>query len=166
MGAGLYDGEPTGDPAGVPCDPEQWSEDSKRSVAYEFAPRPYLDKAYLCWRSGCRAPDVFTAAEQKHAFEVRKANISQQRVLCRACHQERVRLDREARACRDRWAGERTILTTDAEFLRRWLGLLVALPGYGGPWDEANIAMLRRLTGQLSEPAEPRVAADRGLGSE
>lgn len=162
MGAGLYDGEPTGDPAGVPCDPEQWSEDSKRSVAYMFAPQPYRDKAYLCWRSGCRAPDVFTAAEQKHTFEVRKANISQQRSLCRACHRERVRLDREARACRDRWAVERATLTSNPEFLRRWLAVLAALPGYGGPWDEANFAMLRRLTGQLPEHAEPHSAPDAG----
>jgi hypothetical protein len=143
VGAGLYDGEPTGDPAGVPCDPEQWSEDSKRSVAYTFAPRPYRDKAYLCWR--CRAPDVFTAAEQKHTFEVRKANISQSRVLCRACHRERASLEREARECRKRWAAEGSALRHDHEFLRRWLVVLEALPGYNGARDEANIVMLRRL---------------------
>jgi len=68
MGPGLHFGDPTGDPAGVPCDPECWSEDSKRSVAYHFAPQAYRDKAYLCWR--CKAPDVFTAADQKQAFEV------------------------------------------------------------------------------------------------
>ena len=94
MGAGLYSGEPIGDPAGVPSDPECWSEDSKRSVAYYFLPRPYRDKAYLCWR--CRVPEVFTAADQKYAFEVRKVNISQQRVLCGMCHREWVRLQREA----------------------------------------------------------------------
>jgi hypothetical protein len=143
MGAGLYSGEPTGDPAGVPCDPEQWSEDSKRSAAYEFAPRPYRDKAYLCWR--CRGPEAFTAAEQKHTFEVRKANISQQRILCRACHREWVALEREAAGCRQRWAAERPTLSRDAEFLRRWLVVLELLPGYNGSRDEANIVMLRRL---------------------
>jgi hypothetical protein len=143
VGAGLYDGEPTGDPAGVPCDPEQWSEDSKRSVAYEFVPQPYRDKAYLCWR--CRVPDVFTAAEQKHTFEVRKANVSQQRVLCRACHRERVALEREAGECRQRWAGEGPALRHDREFLWRWLVVLEALPGYNGSRDEANFVMLRRL---------------------
>ena len=143
MGAGLYSGEPVGDPAGVPCDPEQWSEDSKRSVAYEFAPQPYRDKAYRCWR--CRAPDVFTAAEQKHTFVVRKVHIDQQRVLCRACHRTWVTLEREARDCRRRWSAERSALACDPEFLRRWLVVLEALPGYNGSRDEANIVMLRRL---------------------
>ena len=144
MGAGLYDGEPTGDPTGVPCDPEQWSEDSKRSVAYtQLTPRPYRDKAYVCWR--CRAPAVFTAAEQKHTFEVRRANISQSRVLCRACHRDWVDLEREARACRQRWAADRHALGRDAEYLRRWLVVLESLPRYNGARDEANIVMLRRL---------------------
>ena len=55
MGASLYSGEPVGDPAGVPCDPESWSEESKWSVAYSFPPTAYRDKAYLCWR--CREPE-------------------------------------------------------------------------------------------------------------
>ena len=56
MGAGLYDGEPVGDPAGVPCDPEQWSEASKRSVAYEFAPGggPVRFLGYLAQVGGIR----------------------------------------------------------------------------------------------------------------
>jgi hypothetical protein len=141
----LFSGEPVGDPAGVPCDPEQWSEDSKRSVAYEFAPRPYRDKAYLCWRSRCRAPDVFTAAEQKYTFEALKANISQQRVLCRACHRVWAGLDREAHEYRQQWLNNRAALRRDAEFLRRWLVVLEALPEYHGSRDEGNIVMLRRL---------------------
>jgi hypothetical protein len=143
MGAGLYSGEPTGDPAGVPCDPEHWSDESKRSVAYGFAIKPYRDKTYLCWR--CNAPDVFTAAEQKHTFEVRKANISQQRVLCQTCHREWVGLDHEAREYRQQWAAEKETLRQNNEFLRRWLNVLEALPGYNGTRDEGNIVMLRRL---------------------
>lgn len=146
MGAGYYSGEPTGDPTGVPCNPDEWSEDSKRSVTYEFAPRPYRDKAYLCWRSGCRAQAIFTAADQKYAFEVRKVNISQQRSLCGVCYRDRVELERTVGECRRRWAAERESLRRDFEFLRRWLDGLEALPAYGGERDEANITMLRRLT--------------------
>lgn len=158
MGAGLFTGDPTGDPAGVPCDPECWSDESKRSVAYWPLPaEPYRDKAYLCWR--CRQPDVFTAAEQKHTFEVRKANISQQRVLCRACHREWVGLEREADDCRRRWAAERQTVRGDPAFLRRWLTVLEALPGYNGPRDAATIAMLRKLVAGVVA-AEPRSAPD------
>jgi hypothetical protein len=153
MGAGLYSGDPMGDPAGLPCDPEQWSEDSKRSVAYESRPaQPYRDKAYLCWR--CKTRDVFTAAEQKYTFEVHKANVSQQRVLCRECHREWVGLDREADECRHRWAAERLKLRNDPEFLGRWLAVLEALPGYNAARDKANIKMLRRLIAKVQRAAE------------
>ena len=143
MSAGLYSGEPTGDPAGVPCDPECWSESSKRSVAYLFPPRPYRDKAYTCWR--CGAADVFTAAEQKCAFEVRKANISQARALCRACHSEFARLKREARACESGWHARRAECSRDPAFLRRWLAALESLPSYGLTPQKRQTAVLRQL---------------------
>ena len=143
MGAGLFPGDPAGDPAGVPCDPEQWSDASKRSVAYDLPPRPYRDKAYRCCR--CETPDVFTAAEQRHDFEVRKVSICAQRVLCRACHAERARLDQTARDHRRRWAIGRSELRGDAEFIRGRLAVLEALPAYGGEPDRANIVMLNRL---------------------
>lgn len=152
MAAGFYSGEPTGDPAGVPCDPECWSADCKRSVQYSFAPRPYRDKAYRCWR--CGVPDVFTAADQKHAYEVRKVDLSQSRVLCEACHREWVGLEREAVECRRRWVAGRPALLRDLEFLRRWLVVLEALPRFAGANDEANIVMLRRLVAGATRRAD------------
>jgi Probable zinc-ribbon domain len=160
MGAGLFSGDPTGDPAGVLCDPDCWSAESKRSVAYEFRPPMYRDKAYRCRR--CGAPDVFTAADQKHAFEVRKANISQQRVLCEACHRGRAGLEQQAGECRRRWAAERGTLVRDSCFLRQWLEVLESLPGYGGANDEASITMLRRLIAEVERHAEPDGAPDSG----
>jgi Probable zinc-ribbon domain len=143
MAAGFFRGEPTGDPAGIPSDPDCWSESDKRSVAYTFAPEPYRDKAYLCWR--CKLPDVFTAAEQKHYYEVRKVNLSQSHSLCRECFRVRVGLDREVLKCRRRWITERPALLRDPEFLRRWLVVLEELPMYCGATDRANIVMLERL---------------------
>ena len=151
MQAGQFFGEPTGDRAWLPSDPESWSDQCKRSVAYThgLGPARYTDETYLCRR--CQAPDVFTAAEQKHTFEVRKANISQVRRLCKACHRERVALDREARACQARWSAERASLRHNTAFLRRWLVVLETLPKYGGAWDEANMVMLqRRIVDQLA----------------
>ena len=151
MGAGLFFGDPTGDPAGIPCNPECWSEQSKKSVAY------------ICWRrSACGAPDVFTAAEQKHTFEVRKVNISQERVLCSACHREWVALEWEAHACRERWASNGASLRHDPAFLRRWLVVLEAMPRYNGVRDEANIVMLRRLVVPEQRHAEPSATVDGG----
>ncbi len=151
----LSDGEPTGEPVVVPCDPECWSEPSKRSVEYThgMAPGRYHDQTYLCWR--CRTPDVFTAAEQKHTFEVRKAHRWQHRVLCRACHRERIGLEHEAGECRRRWIADGAALRRDQEFLQRWLVVLQSLPRYGGARDEANIVMLRRLVAEVQPHAEP-----------
>ncbi len=143
MGAGLFSGKPTGNPDGIASNPDDWSEESKRSVAYSFDPKPYLDKAYSCRR--CSAPDVFTADDQKHTFEVRKANISQQRSLCVTCHREWCHFDREVREYRRRWAADRRGLRCDLEFLRHWLVVLEALAKYNGCVDRANIVMLRRL---------------------
>ncbi|HVK10935.1 MAG TPA: zinc-ribbon domain containing protein, partial [Gemmataceae bacterium] len=111
------------------------------------------------------AADVFTAAEQKHTFEVRKVHIDQQRVLCRACHREWVALEREARDCRRRWSAERPALAGDPEFLRRWLVVLQALPGYNGSRDEAKIVMLRRLSGTFGVPYSPASSRRGGAGA-
>lgn len=135
------------DAAGVPSNPDVWSAKSKQSSIYShFPPESYRDIHYDCWR--CKQPAVFTAEEQKHAFEVRKAYIWQRRSLCGACFRERVAVEREIAECRRRWAAERDALRRDTDFLRRWLALFEALPGYGGEWDSANITMLQRLAGR------------------
>ena len=148
MAAGFFRGEPTGDPVGIPSDPKCWSESVKRSVAYMIASEPgadntYRDKAYLCWR--CKQPDLFTAADQKHDYEVRKVRLEQSHSLCRECFRVRVGLEREVLKCRRRWITERPALLRDPEFLRRWLIVLGELPGYGGVGDGANVVMLERL---------------------
>lgn len=148
MAAGFYNGEPTGDPASIPSDPDCWSESDKRSVAYMIASEPgadntYRDKAYRCRR--CERPDVFTATEQKHDYEVRKVNLSQSHSLCRDCFRVRVGLECEVLKCRRRWITERPALLRDPEFLRRWLVVLEELPMYCGATDRANIVMLERL---------------------
>lgn len=63
---------------------EEWSEASKRSRSYEpnieiF----YFDEYYWC--EHCGAPSVFTAAQQKHEFEVLKKYIHRHRKLCDPC---------------------------------------------------------------------------------
>lgn len=73
-------------PAPVRVDKEQWSRSSKQSLSYDFPKKTYKDTPYKC--SLCFADAVFTAEEQKHAFEVRKAYIWQARVLCASCWAE------------------------------------------------------------------------------
>jgi len=69
-------------PSRVAADPARWSHASQGSVAAYFT-TAYVDVAYKCWH--CRTEATFTAADQKYAYEVRKANINQNRRLCVPC---------------------------------------------------------------------------------
>ncbi|WAC75523.1 zinc-ribbon domain containing protein [Roseateles sp. SL47] len=72
--------------APVLADTSLWSEASKRSRSYEPGTAThYFDEFYWC--SHCRKPAVFTALQQKHAYEVEKRYLFQTRKLCDPCHQ-------------------------------------------------------------------------------
>lgn len=69
----------------VLADQSAWSDASKRSRSYEpDATIHYFDEFYWCER--CDAPSVFTAIQQKHAYEVEKRYLFQTRKLCDGCH--------------------------------------------------------------------------------
>jgi hypothetical protein len=74
-------------PGAVGC-MDDWSDANRRSRSYEpGATVSYFDEYYWC--SHCGAPCVFTAVDQKHAFEVEKRYFLQRRTLCDACWQTR-----------------------------------------------------------------------------
>jgi hypothetical protein len=127
----------------VPADPTQWSEKSKQSVAFGFT-REYNDIAYRCWH--CKAECVFTAQDQKHTFEVKKASIDQRRILCAECWSGSHRIRAALRDCEEQWATAKAKLQADKAFLNRWLELLTALEAYV-PYkpDTAKKSMLGKL---------------------
>jgi hypothetical protein len=129
--------------AAIPADPTQWSEGSQKTLSAVFI-KEYKDKHYRCWR--CRAEAVFSAADQKYTYEVKKANIDQQRILCQACWQRSLEIADELNACQGAWASAKAKLRTDAAFLSRWLALLEERETYV-PYkhDVARKNMLRKL---------------------
>ncbi len=105
------------------ADPERWSKESKQSLAYElFAPKEYADRHYLCRR--CDKPAVFSAADQKYTYEVKKGYIHQCRLLCPECWKGLRAVEHDIRACEARWADSRESLKQDMAFLENWLDLL------------------------------------------
>lgn len=129
--------------ASAPADPTQWSEKSKRSVAFEFV-HEYKDIPYTCWH--CRKKAVFTALDQRYTFEVKKASIDQRRVLCVDCWREANRISAETKDCEERWALAKAQLRTDKAFLTHWLELLVRMESYVPcKPDTARKNMLRNL---------------------
>lgn len=110
-------------------DRDQWSEASKRSYAYHYQRRHYEDIHYVCRRCGRRS--VFTAADQKIAFEVKKHYIWQRRTLCGDCNAGLFALRVLHRELEARWASRKAELSGDLEFLEAWQKVLSAFPEYG-----------------------------------
>lgn len=130
-------------PTRVPADPSKWSEKSQRSVAADFT-KDYTDIVYDCWR--CKEPAVFSAADQKHTFEVKKASIDQRRTLCGDCWKELLRIERNLRICEEQWSQSKKSLKLDTSFLSGWLDLVIEREQYV-PYrpDTAKKNMLRKL---------------------
>src|ERR1700739_2244339 len=105
----------------VPANPSQWSEKSQRSVSFLFTSK-YEDRKYKCW--SCGRPAVFTAEDQKYTYEVRKASIDQQRMLCAECWRGSLQISRDLDSCESRWATAKSTLEADRMFLSHWLDLL------------------------------------------
>jgi hypothetical protein len=127
----------------VPANPGQWSEKSQRSVSFLFTSK-YEDREYKCWSCGKTA--VFTAEDQKYTYEVRKASIDQQRVLCAECRKVSLQISKDLESCESRWVIEKSMLEADRAFLSHWLDLLEKREHYVRyrP-DKAKKNMLRKL---------------------
>jgi hypothetical protein len=137
-------------PATAPADPALWSEKSQGSVRASFRTH-YTDRAYRC--SACRKEAVFTAAEQKMAYEVKKTHIDVRRVLCTPCWRERHVVEQKIAACEAQWAESKPVLARDAAFLSTWRELLLEHHHYGARVNSAAANMLQHLL--------DRIAADR-----
>lgn len=128
----------------APANPDLWSDSSKQSYAYQSSlHRAYTDRHYTCRR--CKQAAVFTALQQREVYEVRKAYIWQDRVLCAECFATRMQIEAELRACARRWQADRAECQADTPFLLSWHGLLQQHVEYGGSRDEGNTRMLMAL---------------------
>ena len=132
----------------VPADPSKWSARSQRSMSFHYV-KEYSDITYNCWR--CKKPALFSASDQQHTYEVRKAPIDQRRILCEECWRESLVIGRDIRSCEQQWKESKESLRFDASFLTRWLHLLSSREEFV-PY-RANIAaknMLRKLLDQMA----------------
>jgi len=77
---------------------------------------------YSCWH--CRASAVFTAEEQRYTYEVKKANINQQRLLCEQCWKQSNAISKAMAECESQWAAAKNSLRRDKPFLERWAKFL------------------------------------------
>ena len=136
---------PAENPSVLPADPTKWSEKSQRTLSADFI-KEYTSHRYDCWR--CKASSVFTAADQKYTYEVKKAPIDQRRILCGNCWKQSQGIGAALEACRQQWSLSKASLKNDKAFLSSWLDLLVEREEYI-PYrpNTATKNMLRKLLG-------------------
>jgi hypothetical protein len=126
----------------TPADTSRWSDSSLGSVAAHFT-HEYVDEHYQCWH--CKSDAIFTALDQKHTYEVLKANVNQHRILCDPCWRESLRITKELQTLSDIWGESKMMLKTDKAFLSNWLHLLELQETYvPNRRDVARTNMLRK----------------------
>jgi len=124
----------------IAAERNQWSESSQRSYAYiQF----YVDIPWTC--RGCGQAFVFTAQEQKQAFEIEKVYIWKRPVLCDACYNKKLRLAEKLSHYEARWKIHKQELSHDLPFLKEWLTLLGEYAQISGRRNHDMIAMLQKL---------------------
>jgi hypothetical protein len=128
----------------VLMDREKWSESSKRSFAYYGSSMTcYENISYRCTK--CSQPSVFTAEEQKIAYEIRKEYIWKIKTLCSVCHSNLELLRKKDKQFQEEWAKNKGALKVDYKFLCAWLEILEDVPSYGKKAHFSMINMLTRL---------------------
>lgn len=130
-------------PRRIPADPTKWSAKSQGSPP-AFWTTEYTDIQYKCWH--CKAAATFSAEDQRYTYEVKKAPIDQQRILCEPCWRESLRIAAQLTEFQRQWAQSKNALRADKSFLSGWLQLLEAQETYV-PYrqDIARKNMLRKL---------------------
>jgi hypothetical protein len=127
----------------VPVDAGQWSAAGQRRLGYLSPPRYYEDRVFSC--RSCQCESVFSAAQQKHEFEVKKVHPLRQHVLCSSCLSRRHELQVANSNYLASWNLEKKDLLHNIPGLLVWLGILQELPTFGVRRDSARIRMLERV---------------------
>jgi hypothetical protein len=125
-------------------DKSQWSKASLNSSGGHYDDRAthYENISYRCKK--CEVSCVFSAEDQKRAYEIEKRFVWWLPSLCPPCLTEVEALLDEARQSQELWDKRKAELKSDREFLERWIYVLVQISAYGKKANTDMITMLRR----------------------
>jgi hypothetical protein len=133
----------------VKIEQNSWSEASQRSFAsggsflYSGSDPNYYENV-VCSCIKCEQSFVFTAEEQKFAFEIRKEFIWKRQTRCQQCQLDLKKFQERERELQLAWNDGGKILCTDRQFLSEWLTLLELIPLYGKNKNWSTITMLKK----------------------
>lgn len=119
----------------VIIDKNQWSEESKKSYAYDSSCAYYEDIKYPCY--ACGVSVVFAAEEQKVTYEVKKRYIWQRRTLCPQCYRQLQQLKSQIELYEQKWSGESEANKPHVAYIAEWLACIQMLPKYGKRKNQA-----------------------------
>lgn len=99
--------------------------------------------------SKCGSSFIFSAQEQKYAFEVEHRYPGWLPTLCPACSREWKAVERELLKFEYSWETNRDALASDRDFLNEWQALLRSAQPYGKKDFDSRIRMLARTLEKL-----------------
>lgn len=126
----------------VPLNRDEYSEQSKRSIGHEFLGAEYKDIKYKCAK--CKKKALFTAIEQKQAFEVRKEYMWIRRTLCTPCWREMREVKAKLQVMEQYYCDNNEQALTSKDFLADWLALLELYPQYGKKGNPRRIEFVKK----------------------
>jgi peptide subunit release factor 1 (eRF1) len=97
-----------------------------------------------CRCTKCGKTFLFTAEEQKIAFEINKEYISKPKHRCNECQLELEVIQNRERNLQLAWNENSKVLRADREFLNEWITILELIPTFRKKKNCSTITMLRK----------------------
>ncbi len=125
-------------------EPEKYSESSKQSFGHEIRSRQqyYEDIEYKC--RACSKIDVYSAFEQKKAYENRKDYIDCTRVLCQNCWRNKLSLLKQSQEMEKEYCSSQEAILSNEKFLRNWLNVLTEYKKYSYNYNHQRIKFIEK----------------------
>jgi hypothetical protein len=130
----------------VPINKEEYSESSKRSAGHEYLGEYYSAYKYGCFKCGKKA--IYSAIEQKEAYENRKEYMWAKPTLCSQCWKEKRVLKTTNNKMESLFCLEKEKYLADENFLNEWLKSLIE---YGLYTNKANTARIEFIKKHLTK---------------
>mgnify|MGYP001606110043 CR=1 FL=1 len=125
-------------------EPDRYSQSSKQSYGHEIRSRQkyYEDIEYVC--RSCGRKDIYSAFEQKKAYENRKDYICCTRVLCQKCWRNKRNLLKLAHEMEKQYCLNKQVHLNSEKFLREWLHVLCEYKKYSYRFNHQRIRFIER----------------------
>jgi len=121
---------------------ERYCRNSKGSYGLEIKANFYTNITYKC--RSCGKFDVFSAIEQKKAYENRKEYYEQVRVLCQDCWRSKRKLLKMAQEYESSYCRSKKAKLEDLDFLIGWFNTLKEYKKYTHRYNQMRIKFLRK----------------------